>query len=73
MTKVGERVELIHTNDPHTKLKPGTRGTVSFIDDMGTVHVNWDDGGRLGLIEADGDRWVVVAPAQMSEAPTLPQ
>jgi Domain of unknown function (DUF4314) len=37
--EIGDRVELIHTSDPYTRLTPGTRGTVTFIDDRGTVHV----------------------------------
>ena len=44
----GTRVELTHMNDPYTKLKIGDRGTVSFVDDIGTVFVNWDCGSRLG-------------------------
>ena len=44
----GTRVELISMSDPYTKLKPGDRGTVSFVDDIGTVHINWDNGSGLG-------------------------
>ena len=46
----GTRVELIQMNDPYTKLKPGDRGTVSYVDDIGTVHVSWDCGSSLGLV-----------------------
>lgn len=45
----GTRVELITMNDPYSKLKPGDFGTVSFVDDIGTVFVNWDCGSRLGV------------------------
>lgn len=45
----GTRVELISMNDPYTKLKPGDRGTVSFVDDIGTVFVRWDCGSGLGV------------------------
>lgn len=43
---VGSRVELVRmgVTDPYTKLKPGDQGTVSCIDDTGTVFVNWDCG-----------------------------
>jgi hypothetical protein len=27
---------------------PGTEGTVTFVDDLGTVHVDWDSGSKLG-------------------------
>ena len=29
----GTRIELVHTSDPYTKLQPGTKGTVEFVDD----------------------------------------
>ena len=37
-------------NDPYTKLKPGDRGTVSMVDDTGTIFVNWDCGSSLGVV-----------------------
>ena len=37
-------------------------GTVTLVDDLGTVHVRWDDGGTLGLVP-DEDEWLVLAPA----------
>lgn len=44
----GCRVELVSMDDPYTTLKPGDRGTVSGVDDIGTVHVAWDNGSGLG-------------------------
>ncbi|MBQ9016115.1 MAG: DUF4314 domain-containing protein [Firmicutes bacterium] len=46
----GTRVELIRMNDPYTALKPGDRGTVSCVDDTGTVFVDWDNGSTLGVV-----------------------
>jgi len=57
---VGDRVRLIRVNDPWTRIQRGTEGTVRFIDDMGTVHVRWDDGSALGLLADDGDLWEVL-------------
>ena len=45
----GCRVELVCMSDPYTRLKPGDRGEVAFVDDIGTVHVNWDNGSTLGV------------------------
>ena len=45
----GTRVELVSMNDPYSKLKPGDRGTVTYVDDIGTVFVNWDCGSGLGV------------------------
>lgn len=44
----GCRVELVSMNDPYTRLKPGDQGTVAAVDDIGTVHINWDNGSGLG-------------------------
>jgi hypothetical protein len=45
----GTRVELISMSDPYTKLKPGERGTVRHVDDIGTIFVSWDCGSGLGV------------------------
>lgn len=47
----GARVELIKMIDPYnTKLVPGSQGTVRCVDDIGTIHVDWDCGSRLGVV-----------------------
>lgn len=47
----GTRVELTRMRDPYrTDLVPGYRGTVRFVDDMGTIHVSWDIGSSLGVV-----------------------
>jgi hypothetical protein len=58
--ELGARVRLVHCDDPDTRLERGTLGTVRFVDDMGTVHVDWDDGSHLGLVARAGDRFEVV-------------
>lgn len=45
----GTRVVLVKMDDPHTKLAPGEKGTVTGVDDIGTIHVNWDSGSSLGV------------------------
>ncbi|MBQ9850133.1 MAG: DUF4314 domain-containing protein [Clostridia bacterium] len=46
----GTRVELVHMDDPYTSLTTGDKGTVRFIDDMGTIHISWDCGSSLGAV-----------------------
>lgn len=46
----GCRVELVQMNDPYSKLKPGDKGTVDFIDDTGTIFCSWDIGSTLGVV-----------------------
>ena len=46
----GTRVELVHMDDPYTKIPEGTKGTVMVVDDTGTIHVKWDNGSSLGIV-----------------------
>lgn len=46
---VGTRVELVSMNDEYSRLKPGDKGTVIGVDDIGTIHVDWDCGSGLGI------------------------
>lgn len=44
----GTRVELLEMND--ISAPPiGTLGTVKYVDDIGTIHVKWDNGSNLGV------------------------
>lgn len=45
----GCRVELVRMDDPYRKLNTGEQGTVTGVDDIGTVHVVWDCGSSLGI------------------------
>lgn len=45
---VGTRVELIRMDDPQAP-PIGTRGTVTGVDDIGSIMVNWDSGGGLNV------------------------
>lgn len=44
------------TVDDNVTVPPGTLGTVTDVDDAGTVHVTWDNGHRVGLLP-DRDEW----------------
>jgi len=46
----GTRVMLIRMSDPYTNLQQGDRGTVICVDDIGSIHVNWDRGSTLGIV-----------------------
>ncbi len=46
----GTRVELVSMDDPYTRLKPGDKGRVDFVDDGGTLHTAWDNGSHLGIV-----------------------
>ena len=46
----GTRVELLEMNDPYRNMPEGLLGTVSCVDDTGTIHVKWDNGSTLGIV-----------------------
>jgi len=55
----GTRVRLIHMDDPYTRLSPGELGTVTGVDDIGTIHVSWDCGSSLGVAYGEDSCQVV--------------
>jgi hypothetical protein len=66
--RAGDRVELVHTDDQYTRLKPGDRGTVQQvlppqgqIVNWTQVFVDWEDGSNLIMIPEAGDRLKVVS------------
>ena len=51
-TKVGDRIELVKTDDTWTKLEPGSKGTVVEIEeDQGLIWIKWDNGEKLALLD----------------------
>ena len=40
-------------NDPYAPVPAGTRGTVKFVDSMGTIFPDWDNGRTLGLVPGE--------------------
>jgi len=49
--KVGDRVELIETDDTFTKLEKGSKGTIFKIEeDQDLIWVDWDNGEKLALL-----------------------
>ena len=57
--KKGARLKLINLSDNFSKLKAGEVGTIKKVDDMGQIHVNWDNGLQLALIYALDDFVVI--------------
>ena len=51
----GTRVMLESMIDPYSKLEPGDRGTVEYVDDAGSIGVRWDKGSGLSLIYGEDE------------------
>lgn len=48
--KKGTRIRCLYMNDPYQPVPEGMTGTITAIDDAGTIHVHWDNGSSLGVI-----------------------
>lgn len=48
--KPGTKVQLIKMYDYISPVSSGTIGSVDFIDDIGNIHMKWENGSRLSLI-----------------------
>ena len=49
MYPIGAEVELVKMDDAQAP-PVGTMGVVEFIDDIGTIHVKWENGSSLGVV-----------------------
>lgn len=55
---VGTRIQLINMDDAQS-IPEGTVGTVYYVDDIGQLHMKWDNGRSLALIP-NVDQFVIV-------------
>ena len=46
----GTRVMLLNMNDRLAPVPEGTRGTVKHVDDLGQIHMEWDNGRTLAIV-----------------------
>jgi hypothetical protein len=70
MYEHGQRVELVHTNDPHTLLRPGDQGTIALYEPkLAQLQVDWDSGSRLAMLLDDGDEVRPIGPRRVGSRP----
>ena len=41
---------LVKMYDLIAPVPEGTKGIVQYVDDIGTIHINWETGSSLGLV-----------------------
>lgn len=54
----GKRIKCVSMNDDHP-IESGELGTIDLVDDMGTIHVKWDNGRTLGIVPEE-DKYELV-------------
>lgn len=62
----GTRIVLNFMGDDPRPVESGTRGTVAVVDDIGTVHCDFDNGRSLGLIE-EKDNFRALTEQELAE------
>ena len=59
---IGTKIQLISMRDEKYPILPGTIGEVTHIDDLGSIHMKWQNGSSLAIIpEVDSFRVVPAA------------
>ena len=59
----GTRIKLHFMTDDPRSIEPGTCGTVRFVDDIGTLHCDFDNGRSLGVVWGV-DSFSVIEPTE---------
>ncbi len=62
----GTRIQLDHMEDPWAPVPPGTRGTVQYVDDIGQIGMQWDNGRSLSLVPGE-DSFRKLTDAELTE------
>lgn len=62
----GTRIMLLGMGDDPRPMESGTRGTVRFVDDLATVHCDFDNGRSLGLAYGE-DRYRKLTEQELAE------
>ena len=55
----GTHIRLNHMDDPYAPVPPGTNGEVQMVDDGGNIHMVWQNGRTLSLIDGVDDFEVI--------------
>ena len=59
----GTRVVVDGMEEDPRPIRPGTKGTVLLVDDIGTIHCAFDNGRQLGLVPGV-DRFYIESPEE---------
>ena len=54
----GTQIVINNMNDPRP-IPSGTKGVVNHVDDMGTIHCEFENGRRLGVVPGEDDFTII--------------
>jgi hypothetical protein len=56
---VGKRIRCDYCSDTYSPIESGTEGIVRYVDDMNTLHIEWENGRTLGLVPGE-DKFTIL-------------
>ena len=62
----GTRIRLNSMSDPWSPVPEGTEGTVDMVDDIGQLHMKWDNGRTLALVPGEDSFSVIPQKQEMT-------
>ena len=62
----GTRIRLNSMSDPWSRVTEGTEGTVDMVDDIGQLHMKWDNGRTLALVPGEDSFSVIPQKQEMT-------
>lgn len=62
---IGSKVKLLKDIEDDHPIKAGECGEIDLIDDIGTIHVDWDNGRNFGIIPGIDDFEVISVPEKI--------
>ena len=66
----GTRIMLLQMGDDPRPIEPNTKGTIAVVDDMGTLHCNFDNGRQLGIVSGE-DSFRKLTSEELAEEQTM--
>lgn len=63
----GMQIELIEMHNDPRPIEPCTKGTIRNVDDIGTLHVEWENGRLLDLIPEEDEFKIITTEADSYE------
>lgn len=66
----GTRIMLLQMGSDPRPVEPNTKGTVVAVDDIGTIHCDFDNGRGLGIVPGE-DSFRTLTDEELAEEQTI--
>lgn len=63
----GTKIRLLKTMDDMQPIEAGSCGEVDYVDDAGSIHMNWENGRTLALVDEVDKFEIISKPDKIKE------